>query len=133
MDISPSPSMDSIRPDEEAILVHAPAAPEVPQEDLLDVAAKFGLPVSSGQPLNTKLAATIDYLTNHQLQEEVLAKAMERHKAPGNCNSLNVPIVNMPIWGNISPGIQSAGSETAEDFKTTYGWDHRFCKVGRWG
>ena len=106
MDISPSPSMDSIRPDEEAILVHAPAAPEVPQEDLLDVAAKFGLPVSSGQPLNTKLAATIDYLTNHQLQEEVLAKAMERHKAPGNCNSLNVPIVNMPIWGNISPGIR---------------------------
>ena len=32
---------------------------------------------------------------------------MSRYKAPNNCNSLNVPIVNTPIWGNISPGIRT--------------------------
>ena len=31
---------------------------------------------------------------------------MSRHKAPSNCNSLNVPVVNTPIWGNISAAIR---------------------------
>ena len=53
--------------EEEDILVHEPMAPEIPQEELLDVASKFALPKSSGQPLKPKLAATIDFLTNHQL------------------------------------------------------------------
>ena len=70
------------------------------------MAAKFAAPHSSGLPLNSKLAATVDFLNNHQLQEEVLIQAMSRHKAPSNCNSLNVPVVNTPIWGNISAAIR---------------------------
>ena len=103
---SPTSTISLEQQEEEVLVDPVPPPLEVPAEELLDVATKFAAPHTAGLPLNTKLAATVDFLNNQVLQEEVLIQAMSRHKAPSNCNSLNVPVVNTPIWGNISAAIR---------------------------
>ena len=128
--VSPTSTISLEQQEEEVLVDPIPPPSDLPAEGLLDVATKFAAPHSSGLPLNSKLAATVDFLNNHQLQEEVLIQAMSRHKAPSNCNSLNVPVVNTPIWGNISAAIRQQELKIQRILKLLTARYYRLCAVG---
>ena len=52
--------------------------------------------------MEENLAANINYLVSHQLQEAVMVETADLYKTPVNCTSLKVPTVNPAIWAPMS-------------------------------
>lgn len=71
------------------------------QENLLEMVSKFAQPEQTGQPLELKLASSIDYLSFKPLQEQAVMDTTAKYLAPVNCVSLNVPVVNSCIWDTL--------------------------------
>ncbi|XP_055490529.1 uncharacterized protein LOC129696329 [Leucoraja erinacea] len=85
--------------------------------DLPAMVSKFAIPSQTGEPLQEQLAASINYLTSHQLQEQVITETAAKYMAPANCASLNVPAVNNSIWGYIGGGIRAQEIKIQKNLK----------------
>lgn len=77
------------------------------QEELLGVVSRFVATPRVGAPLEPRMAASINHLSNKPLQEKVLAQVLEEHTAPDNCEALKVKSLNPQIWGNVGRPIRT--------------------------
>lgn len=75
------------------------------QEELLGVVDRYVATPRAGRPLEPKVAASINHLSNRPLQEQVVNEALETYTAPENCESLKVPAVNSQKWGHVGANI----------------------------
>jgi len=69
--------------------------------DDLGFAARFALDLDEGPPIGNDIAKALMHEMTYKLKETELKDAMERHKCPSNCHSLQIPSINMPIWKEI--------------------------------
>lgn len=65
-------------------------------------ASKFAGPSEEGEPLDTELAGSVNYLLTNKLEEKQLTDTGQKYLRPLNCEFLVVPKVNPVIWDNLT-------------------------------
>jgi hypothetical protein len=70
-------------------------------------AAMYAAESDIGENIRDDVAKSLKHGLVTQMQDAKLKEAMEKHKSPMNCEPLVVPMVNPPIWSNITPKTRS--------------------------
>ena len=71
------------------------------------IAAKFAMPLDIGNPIDDEVAQSATYLMTHQLEQKVLDEVTAKYPAPSNCDLIDTPKVNPPIWDHLPTGTKS--------------------------
>ncbi|XP_055490966.1 uncharacterized protein LOC129696901 [Leucoraja erinacea] len=87
--------------------VEPPSPIEGKKNNLLDMVGQYFQQEQTGKNLEDRMAASIEYMSTHQLQANTFAEVLARHLPPGNCAALNVASVNRCIWKHVGAGIRS--------------------------
>ena len=88
---------------------HAEQIPQsqVEQFEIPTIAAKFAMPTDIGDPIDEEVAKSTTYLMTHQLELKVLEDVVGKYPSPNNCQLIDVPKVNPPIWDFLPPATKS--------------------------
>ena len=74
---------------------------DMPQPDhfvIPSIAAKFAMVSDIGDPIEEEVAQSTSYLMTHQLEVKVLEEVSAKYPVPSNCQIIDTPKVNPPIW-----------------------------------
>ena len=62
------------------------------------MAAKFMAPKDVGKPIDETIAQTANYLVKNQMEGKTLEDVSAKYPLPDNCQFIDTPKVNPPIW-----------------------------------
>ena len=70
-------------------------------------AASFAIEKDVGKKIRADVAKSLSHALMFKMEDTKLKEAMDRHKCPSNCDQLQTPAVNAPIWSDIPPHTRS--------------------------
>ena len=71
------------------------------------MAAKFMAPKDVGKPIDETIAQTANYLVKNQMEGKTLEDVSAKYPLPDNCQFIDTPKVNPPIWENLPSHTRS--------------------------
>ncbi len=76
-------------------------------QDDIGFAASFAIEKDIGEPIRSDVAKSLRHGLMYKLEDKKLKETMDKHKCPSNCEPLQLPMINPPIWSDITPNTRS--------------------------